>query len=67
MRRAFTDLAWRLVEHFNDDKRRGAFERYLLTQIAGQKTLTFEECFGVESETDWKRLTLEVYRGIKDN
>ena len=63
---AFTDLAWRLVEHFNDDKRRGAFERYLLAQIAGQKKLTFEECFGVESETDWKRLTRAVYRGIKD-
>jgi hypothetical protein len=66
VRQAFSDLAFLLVRYLNDDKRREAFERYLLTQIAGQKAGLdwFEECFGVDGERGWRKLQRAVYDTI---
>lgn len=67
VQRGFSDLAWLLAGHFNDDARRAGFESYLLAQIEGKRKPSFEECFGVKSDTDWDKLRRVVYRGIKDN
>lgn len=63
VRDAFSDLAWLLVRHLNAEERRPAFERFLLSQLAGTRhgRAWFEECFGIEGYEGLRVLERAVY------
>ena len=63
----FSDVAWLLVKSLNDDKRRAAFERFLISQIEGTRhgLEWFEECFDVNGDAAWRSLQSAVYARIE--
>lgn len=62
----FTDVAWLLVKTLNEDKRRAAFERFLLSQVEGTRhgLEWFEECFEINGTAAWRSLERAVYARI---
>ncbi|MHC4960222.1 MAG: hypothetical protein ACYTGN_17850 [Planctomycetota bacterium] len=66
IRVSYYDFSWLLVRYLSAPERSEAFQRYMLSQIRGEKPGLdwFEECFSVEGEAGWRKLQRAVYRTI---